>query len=109
MTNNEINLMIAKIKKVDFIYDASGLLLVADNATDYYNVLDYINDTALNRELELSLLNNKWFCGRNTAGKYVWEKANARPDSEKIIVSDNDFGKAICLAWIEEFNKGEEK
>lgn len=69
----------------------------------YQDAPDYINDPALNLEMVVELMDNGWFCGRNTMKKYIWKKADANPRSKKIFVVDEDFGTATCLAWLEEF------
>lgn len=110
MDNQEINKRIAEIKGLNPITHESIDPFTGNSFKSVYRTLngdriglprDYINDPALNRELELELMSNRWW-PRLDKEKYFYRRdVWWSPDIGK----DKDFGKATALAWLEEFGK----
>ena len=109
MTNQEINLKIAKIEGYALssgcccflIYRQLGAVTVTKNGKPC--CVDYINDWNLLGPLVVKLLNKKWFLDTSANNDYQWCKLDGCNVIGQIFIEDKDFGKATCLAYIKEF------
>ena len=98
MTDQEINLAIAKAKglELDKGLLAEGKIVASCFSGKRWGKVDYINDPALSRKLELELLEVSWNPVRMKQG-YGWKDWEG---AEEPRIIHKHFGKATALAWL---------